>query len=426
MILDKLQTLVDKLSDTTSSNEKKEILKKYAVKEIRPLLATIYGPDEFGITSDTVKKKMELCEHKDRDDDIESILKKLHDRVYTGHDAIAFVNQFVVHNSKYEDLIYMIIDKNLKCRIDTSMINDVFPGLIAEFEVALANDFYKRKDVDFSKQTWFASHKLDGCRCVTIIDASGNINCFSRNGKEFVTLDVLKKHLKTFNLKSVVFDGEICLVDEKDQEDFQSVMKEITRKNHTIAKPRYKVFDMLTLEEFQSKESKRILSERIKTLKATLKNDKIVDILEQVQIKDQAHFETLVGEANEKGWEGLIVRRDIGYEGKRTNAMLKVKKFSDAEYVVKSIVNGPIRNIVNGKEIEEEMMSKVVIEHKGNPVGVGSGFSIEERKEFYKDPKKIIGKTITVKYFSESLNEQGQYSLRFPTVKKIWDGKREI
>ena len=429
MILDKLQKLVDQLNETTSSNDKKETLKG-ADAEIQSLFKLIFGSIEFGITSDGIKKNLKIAKAGFRDSDvlghdIEPILKKLHARTYTGHDAISFVENFILSNEKHRELIYNIIDKNLKCRIDTSMINKVFPNLIPEFECALANDYFKRKDVNFDKDVWYASHKLDGLRCITIVE-DGVVSHFSRNGKEFLTLGVLTNHIKKLGIDNVVLDGEICIVDENDDEDFQTIMKEYNKKGHTIATPRYKVFDMLTVEEFYTKTSKRILSERIETLKKAIKSDKIIDILEQVKIKDQNHFQELFDDANSRGWEGIIIRKDVGYEGKRSNNMLKCKKFEDAEYKVTGTENGKIRYIVKGKEVEETMLSKVIISHKGNDVGVGSGFTIKQRKEFFKDPKKIIGKTINVKFFEETQTEDGKYSLRFPTLKIIYGDKREV
>ena len=36
----------------------------------------------------------------------------------------------------------------------------------------------------------------------------------------------------------------------------------------------------------------------------------------------------------------------------------------------------------------------------------------------------IIGKTITVQYFEETKNDKGGISLRFPTVKHIYENER--
>ena len=61
----------------------------------------------------------------------------------------------------------------------------------------------------------------------------------------------------------MVFDGEVCMVDDNGVEDFQGIMKEIKRKDHTIKNPKYKVFDYLMLEEFDNQESERNLSDRL-------------------------------------------------------------------------------------------------------------------------------------------------------------------
>ena len=70
------------------------------------------------------------------------------------------------------------------------------------------------------------------------------------------------------------------------------------------------------------------------------------------------------------------------------------------------------------------MLSNIIIEHKGNTVGVGSGFTIEERKLFFNNPEDIVGKTVTIQYFEESKNKDGDYSLRFPVVKHIYQNGR--
>ena len=77
-------------------------------------------------------------------------------------------------------------------------------------------------------------------------------------------------------------------------------------------------------------------------------------------------------------------------------------------------------------EITKEVLSNVVIEHKGNKVSVGSGFSIEEREYYKNNPNEILNKIITVKYFEETQNQNGAWSLRFPTVKVIHGNKRTV
>ena len=72
------------------------------------------------------------------------------------------------------------------------------------------------------------------------------------------------------------------------------------------------------------------------------------------------------------------------------------------------------------------MLKNIVIEHKGNRVDVGSGFSQEQRRHYFKNPTEIIGKQVTVQYFEESQNKKGEYSLRFPVIKTVYETPRDI
>ena len=150
-----------------------------------------------------------------------------------------------------------------------------------------------------------------------------------------------------------------------------------------------------------------------------------MQVLPQILIKDKKQYDEFMLEAVEKGWEGLILRKDTTYQGKRSKDLLKCKNFSDAEYEVVDVEMGPFRYVLEGREKEEEMLSCVTIKHKGYDVRVGSGWTIEERQYYFKNPKEILGKQISVQYFAESHNQNGEISLRFPTVKAIHGKERD-
>ena len=431
-LLKQFGLMVEELSSTTSNNTKKDILHKWgrAYPKLLELMEYIYSDyKKYYVTSKNCKKKNELC-HESYLGSLFCMLDNLDNRVWTGHEAISYVNGFVKNYSEYEDLIWKIIDRDMKCRVSTSLINKVFPKTIPVFKVALA-DTYKPGMVDFENEMWMCSRKLDGVRCLAIIDKDGDIKFYSRGGNEFLTLDNVKKDLKKLDLRSVVLEGELCIVDEDGNEDFQSVMKEINRKNHTIDNPLLQIFDFLTIKEFNYQEGTTDLGERLTYIRAGLSGSSYkgkaiqhLKVLEQLWVRDTDSFQIMFDQATEKGWEGLMLRKNCGYKGKRSKELLKVKKFYDAEYIVKSAEFGDMRYIKEGQEVEERMLSNVIIEHRGNNVGVGSGFSIEERKLFFENPEDIVGKTITVQYFEESKNKNGEYSLRFPVVKHIYENGR--
>ena len=120
-----------------------------------------------------------------------------------------------------------------------------------------------------------------------------------------------------------------------------------------------------------------------------------------------------------------MIRNNVGYKGKRSKDILKVKQMHDAEYKVIDAVNGDMRIVEDGIEKTIPCLSNIVIEHKGNKVGVGSGFTLEQRKEYHKDHSKILGKIVTVQYFEESQNKDGECSLRFPVLKHVYEAQRD-
>jgi len=438
-MLKKLQEMVDDLSSTNSKNEKLERLKKYDDEFTLALIKYAHDPMiQFNVTSKTIKAY--TGSHKNRvmvEDDIFSLLDQLKDRKLTGHAALAAVREYVDSFKQYEDLIYSIIDKNLKIRMSDSSINKVFPDLIPEFKVQLADKYNKDRLPPFKTEKWYSSRKLDGVRCIAVVDFTFGkevVDFYSRTGKEFFTLGVvgvaIKKELKKiYTNEKFILDGEMCIVDEKGDESFSEVIKLVRKKDYYIENPRYKIFDIILFDDFIKKSGKTLFSKRYDKYMQIKSPSGILDPVKQTVIEDEEDFNICNVEAITNEWEGLIIRKDCEYAGKRSKNMLKVKQFHEAEYVVKSIGTDMVRYIdeTTGVEAEEEMLKRINIIHKGNNVGVGSGFSLQQRKDFFKDPSLIIGKTITVKFFEESMDaKSGMYSLRFPVLKAIHGKERVV
>jgi DNA ligase-1 len=218
------------------------------------------------------------------------------------------------------------------------------------------------------------------------------------------------------------------MVDKDGNEDFQGIMKQIRKKDHQIDNPKFFVFDYLTLEEFDNKVGTTPLTLRLRNGYHNLPNDVNYDMLEflpQEQLTTEEQFTEMAKAAEDAGFEGIMVRKNVGYEGKRSHNLLKVKKFHDAEYTVLGTTNAFIRWTENGKQVERECLSNITIEHKGCKVNVGSGFSKEQREMYFKSPQDIIGKTVTIQYFEESENQNGGFSLRFPVLKHVYTNGRD-
>ncbi len=421
-----VKKFVDEMRSTSSSNDKVAIIAQ-SNAFIHEVLEATYNPyKQYYVTSKTCKKNSGLMKYNTYQTIFE-LLNDLSSRNKTGHDAIAAVNGFIMANAnqEYKEIIYNIIDKDLKIRCGDSIINKAVPGLIPTFKVALAQEYKGKCDWN---DRWWVSRKLDGVRCLAITDEEGNCKLYSRMGKEFTTLNKVKEAIEATGIINSVFDGEVCLVDEDGNEDFQGVMKQLRRKDHQIENPAFMIFDMLTRKEFEAEKSERTLYPRLLILKKWLRgrfiDESILRFTHQTLITDQDHFEYWNTVENKDSWEGLMLRKDVGYEGKRTKNLVKVKSFHDAEYEVLGWDVDNHEVVRDGKSESMTMLSQVWIEHKGHIVKVGSGFTQDQRLEYMDG--SIVGKLITVQYFEETKNDKGGISLRFPTVKHIYDSKRDM
>ena len=418
-----LQDFIDNMRATSSSTEKVQIIKD-ASPFIHKVLEYTYNPfKQYYTTSKTCKKNSDKCYYDSNDLYPFELLDSLSDRKFTGHEAIALVNGWV-ENTAYGELLYRIIDKNLDIRAGDKVINKAVPGLIPTFSVALAQEYKGKCDWNDS---WYASRKLDGVRCLAVVDFEGKCTLYSRMGKELTTLNKVKEAIEKTNVINQVFDGEICLVDEDGNEDFQGVMKQLRRKDHQIENPVFMIFDMIHKPDFDKQKGDLVLSERLRTLRGWFDGRKTIDstlrYCQQYEITDDEHFETWSKISSDNKWEGFMIRKDVGYEGKRSKNLQKVKKFYDAEYKVVDFDVDNHEVVRDGKSETLKMLSQVWIEHKGHRVKVGSGWTQEQRLQYMDG--SIVGKIITVQYFEETYNDKGGISLRFPTVKHIYEAQRE-
>lgn len=430
-VFSSVHDFIEEVTSTNSLNEKKDILQAYSEDELlqQVLLYTYDGLKQYNVTSKNVAKYSKNKKYNDQEFlkyDFTSkgafrLLDDLSERKTTGHEALKTVNEYIKGlDEQDKNLFLLILDKNLKIRISTSVINKVIPGLIPTFEPVLSKEF----DPHHNKlnENWFISIKLDGVRSLIHVDKSNNsVTAYSRNGKELFCLDKILSAVPIENIKESVFlDGETVYIDSKTGlEDFTKTIEIVrsSKKQKDSTHLYFKIFDMIPEKEFYAAEGKSKFTDRLKLLEKTFKGNKRIKIVEQIPYSEDK-FTQMQEEVKEKGYEGLMLRRgDVPYKGKRIRDLAKVKSFKDEEFEVVDVINNKMRfiNEKTGLEEEIECLAAIVIKNKKIDVQVGSGFSLSERKEYFNNSDKIIGKKVTIKYFQET--EDG--SLRFPIFKGI-------
>lgn len=434
----KISELFKQIKETAGTNAKAELMKKNLNETIISIFNDTYDNQrkyyvhKFNKDLPVGKKTID-----DNYPDFRKVLNILTGRVVTGNAAIELLENTIAEFDKpSQEICCQIIDRNLKIGLS----NELFAKILGkearkDFEVTLAQHLEKVKGVNHLDGTWYASRKCDGVRTLAFVnksDTETTVDFISRQGKPFTTLGNVEAGVKwlvrDLPTGSYVFDGEGCIVDENGDEHFDWIMKEIKRKDWTIANPRYQIFDFVTLDEFNGTAESGNFTSRYEQMKKLFKGNKFstIKLLKQELIISQEDFDRWEGYVAAGNWEGFMLRHDVPFETGRTKNLLKVKKFMDNEYVVKDVEISTMTTSEPGKgNVTFEGVKSLIIEHRGCTVHVGSGLSKEQRIEWKEDPSKIIGKTICVKYFEETVSQTGNLSLRFPILKYVYENGRD-
>ena len=362
-------------------------------------------------------------------DNFKQLAESLYRRNLTGHaarDAIQLA-MGVATDTQWNDFYRRILIKDLRCGVSEKTVNTVAKKTgkdaykVPVFECMLAHDSANHEKKVKGKK--LLEHKLDGVRCLTVIDyEQRTVVQYTRNGKVLENFGHITKALED-NLdnfgRSYVLDGEIM------SGSFQDLMKQVHRKSNVEATDAVlHLFDILPLSEFKSGESimgQRRRSNMLKTFANIFADTGCIELVPQVEVD----LDTLVGEiefkdfnkkAIEAGFEGVMLKSiDASYVCKRDTAWLKLKPFIEVSLEIKDVEEGTGRN--------EGRLGAIICEGvddgKAIRVNVGSGFSDSDRDDYWRERADIIGHVVEVRADAVTQNQDGSYSLRFPRFLKF-------
>ena len=421
--------ILEKIKNTSSNNEKQGILEQNKNDELlKEILYFVYNPYfRTGLSNKKIKKKIAPTEYRlllQPDNSITYIFNYLKDH-NTGTDQdIAHVQWYIRNYSEgCPEIVEEILTQNLKIGMTAKSINKVWNNLIPEFNVMLADKYWEKIDkLEQEKPRILVTQKLDGMRCTTI-KLGDKINLMSRSGQLMTGFVEIEHELK--ELPDGVYDGEILadLSIDNSLDLFASTVSAARTKDTKKKDMTYNVFDYVKkVEEFVTGMFSESCAQRKQNLENILKKAhcnyiKYVEVLYEGEYNSDI-IDKLLNKALSLQQEGIMLNiADAPYQKKRTTDILKVKKMNTVDLFV--------TNVFEGKGKYKGTLGGVVVEYKGQPVGVGSGFSDIQRKMIWEHPESIIGKLIEVQYFEESKDKNGKPSLRFPVFKKIRLDKNE-
>jgi len=316
-----------------------------------------------------------------------------------------------------------ILIKDLRCGVSEKTINKVVEKKYAHYNVPvfscqLAHDSANHESKVTGKK--LIEVKLDGVRVIAIVRTGGNVDLFSRNGKQLDNFPHIVEQISAVVKKTpppydLVLDGEVM------SSSFQDLMKQVHRKSDVQANDAVlHLFDVLSLDDFEagiSNESQSNRSDKLyywhKVNKDALPNVAVVghELVDLDTDEGQLRYKEINAAAIAGGYEGIMLKNpDAPYECKRSVAWLKLKPFIEVSLTVVDTEEGTGKNA--GKL--GALVCEGVDDGKDIRVNVGSGLTDEQRDGFWQFKLDCVGMVAEVRADAITQNQDGTYSLRFP------------
>lgn len=401
MNLQHIYNLCTQLQSISGTKAKQQFLLDNRCEDFDTFLKWLLNP-QIVTGIDRKKLKMRSVSRCFESQDLKDILDYLVEH-NTGRDVdVGYCRSFMNANPEYEAFLFSVFTKSLKLGVDVKLVNKTYgEDFIFNWEIQQA---YPIEKYPLKPNTWITiTQKCNGVRATYY---RGKI--MARSGVEFKGLDHIVNELDAA-YSNYVLDGELMLKDKTGLTDNEAFRKAtgIINSDGDKSEICMTVFDCLPVADFDSSTPKMRYSQRRRLMGELEDTDNVRVLPVLYQGTDHTQIPILLDKMVAEDKEGLMVNLDVPYKRKRHSGILKVKRFYTMDLRVVSVEEG------EGKYVG--MLGKVNVEFNGNVVGVGSGFTDEQRIKYWEDKDYLVGKIIEVKYKEVSTDKKtGLESLQFP------------
>ena len=361
-------------------------------------------------------------------------------------DVKGVVADFMKLCNETEQMWYKrVLLRNLEIGITQKGVNKAYPGFIPVYDVQLAETvkditLTDKKQLNRMPEAFVLQYKIDDYRLNIHKFCDGSVDIRTRSGLPVTGYTMLEEEARIFLPTERVYDGEMVspqlfkwieqnmLADNGDKIADRSLFQDAMRKCFAkeVGKDGiFNIFDVVSMNEWQTQNAKDTYHERLSFLnegvKPIIDNNDITQMTvvptSRVFYKnnpdDMAEVIRIFHKFLSWGWEGLMIKSvESVYSWSRTKNLMKMKLMDTADLEVLSVVEGTGAGA--------GMVGKLVCDYKGTILNIGTGkMTADEKKLYFKDPNKIIGKTIEVAYQAESLGKNGEPVLDFARYMKI-------
>jgi DNA ligase 1 len=245
--------------------------------------------------------------------------------------------------------------------------------------------------------------KLDGHRCVAVVDSKGKCTLWSRTRKPITGLSHIVQEIEGLDVNDIVFDGE--LYNHEYHDKFEQLTHFIRQEEDIPGNEivHYYVYDIADPSLDNSARNEWLIEN------LGPKGIGCLTLVETREVVDEDDLMAAFDEFRSQHYEGAIVRNTAGkYVNKRSYDLQKIKEMDDSEFIITGISEG--RGKLAGHGI-------FVCKTK-----TGSTFEAKMRgdmsalKEYYEHPKKYIGKKLTVQFQGYTAKNEVP---RFPVALRV-------
>ena len=353
-------------------------------------------------------------------------LEKLSSSGLNGHAGIAHLKSILEFVNASDALVIVrIIEKDLRCGVSTSTVNDVWPDLVIDYPVMLCSPYEDKLVARITYPAIFQT-KMDGMRFNAVV-RRGKVDFHSRNGKELFLLGNLEQEfIALANGQDMVFDGELVVYnpasgkffDRKTGNGILNKANKGTISAKDAAFVHASVWDMIPYNDFLKGKCSTGYAKRWVNLNQALlgKGNTKVHLVKTWTVHSLDEARMIFEELLANGEEGGILKDSEGpWENKRARHQIKFKGEEECDLLIVGIEPG------TGKY--EGMLGALVCESRDGllKVSVGSGLNVADRQSI---GSEVIGKVVAVKYNQRVTSKTtGTVSLFLPIFVEIRDDK---
>ncbi|HBF8685618.1 TPA: hypothetical protein KO123_002328 [Clostridioides difficile] len=418
-----VKNIFDSLAATSGRKEKERILEEH--KSNRMFVECLQFLLDTYITTGISKKKISKFLNNVAYNNLNNIYDMIDYLIEnnTGKDTdIKTIQVFANKNKELKDMIIGLATKSIKIGVTSKTVNKIMPALIKEFNIMKAKNYKENKESIIGKE-FILTTKLDGIRII-VIKNKNSIDIFSKQGKIVKELIDIEQEFK--KLPVGVYDGELLAegIYENAEERFKETLKRYSKKGIKTGLEMHCYDYIQNIDNFHIGKDETLCYLRKNNLenildRGSLKIEYIKYLKPLYQGRDIKMINKYWDDAIANKEEGIMINlADAPYECKRTKHLLKAKAFDTCDIKCVGVEEG------TGKY--KGILGNIICDYKGYRLGVGTGFTDEQRKYYFNNQDKIINHITEIKYREETNNEKGELSLRFPVFLRVREAGKEV